>query len=127
VKFYLFLFFLSASYDIVLAQTMEKIILERKFSSQNHTDSILIKTAFFSPFRWYKQFVSNQDVPNACGFLPSCSEYSRQAFKKGGIFKGILATFDRLSRCNGKQSPLFYVYDPEKNKFLDDYATESLP
>jgi putative membrane protein insertion efficiency factor len=35
-----------------------------------------------------------------CRFYPSCSEYSRQAFLKYGLFKGFYLTIWRLVKCN---------------------------
>ncbi|MBU0545684.1 membrane protein insertion efficiency factor YidD [Patescibacteria group bacterium] len=35
-----------------------------------------------------------------CRFYPSCSEYSRQAIKKHGLFVGIPKAVWRILRCN---------------------------
>lgn len=35
-----------------------------------------------------------------CRFLPTCSEYSYEAFKKYGFFKGLYLSFRRIIRCN---------------------------
>lgn len=35
-----------------------------------------------------------------CRFIPSCSEYSKQAFGKYGFFKGLFKSFWRILRCN---------------------------
>jgi putative membrane protein insertion efficiency factor len=35
-----------------------------------------------------------------CRFSPSCSEYSKEAVQRHGIQRGLILTFDRLSRCN---------------------------
>ncbi|MDQ3098343.1 MAG: membrane protein insertion efficiency factor YidD [bacterium] len=40
---------------------------------------------------------------NACRFYPSCSDYTRQAIQKYGIFKGTYKGILRIVRCN----PLF--------------------
>ncbi|MBI3141376.1 MAG: membrane protein insertion efficiency factor YidD [Bacteroidetes bacterium] len=56
--------------------------------------------AFFGLFYFYKSFISSQD--NAvCNFQPSCSVYAVHAVKKKGALVGILASFDRLTRCTG--------------------------
>ena len=72
--------------------------------------------------RWmfvvYKNYVSSQDG-NHCSFYPSCSEYAVESIKKKGLIVGLLAAFDRLTRCNGL-SPENYpikkgthlLYDP---------------
>ena len=38
--------------------------------------------------------------PSSCRFYPSCSEYSIEALKKFGVFKGLWLSVKRLVRCN---------------------------
>lgn len=38
--------------------------------------------------------------PGNCKFIPSCSEYSKTAFKKYGFLKGSFISFKRILRCN---------------------------
>lgn len=47
--------------------------------------------------------------PPSCRFVPSCSEYTKQAVLKYGIFKGILLGGKRLIRCHPFQPG---GYDP---------------
>jgi len=35
-----------------------------------------------------------------CRFYPTCSDYSREVFKKYGFFKGFWKTIQRISRCH---------------------------
>ncbi len=35
-----------------------------------------------------------------CKFYPSCSEYTKQAIEKYGVFKGAFLGFLRILRCN---------------------------
>ena len=35
-----------------------------------------------------------------CRFCPTCSEYSKQAFEKYGVFKGFILANWRILRCN---------------------------
>ena len=35
-----------------------------------------------------------------CKFIPSCSEYSKQAFLKHGFIKGMFKSIWRILRCN---------------------------
>lgn len=35
-----------------------------------------------------------------CRFTPSCSNYSLEAFKKYGVFKGFWLTVNRIRRCH---------------------------
>jgi len=37
---------------------------------------------------------------SSCVFYPSCSEYSKQAIKKYGIFKGIYLGIKRIIKCH---------------------------
>jgi len=39
-------------------------------------------------------------LPQSCRFVPSCSEYSIQAFRKHGLIKGIWLTVNRLRKCH---------------------------
>ena len=45
----------------------------------------------------------------ACRFTPSCSEYTRQAIEKYGVFRGCLMGVRRICRCRPGGG---YGYDP---------------
>ncbi|MBW1971404.1 MAG: membrane protein insertion efficiency factor YidD [Thermoplasmata archaeon] len=47
----------------------------------------------------YQRFVS-PFLPNTCRFYPTCSEYSKLAFKKYGLFHGALKTVVRILKCH---------------------------
>ncbi|KAG0559328.1 hypothetical protein KC19_10G097000 [Ceratodon purpureus] len=49
--------------------------------------------------QFYKREISPL-LPGSCRFVPTCSEYGMQAFKKYGVVKGTILTAWRLSRCN---------------------------
>ena len=49
--------------------------------------------------RLYQKGISPY-LPSVCRYEPTCSEYSIEAIKKFGAFKGILLTVKRLLRCN---------------------------
>jgi len=90
-----------------------KIKAEVKKSNRNE-----YSLAFSGMFLFYKSFISSQDG-QSCSFTPSCSEYSILYIRKYGVVKGVLATFDRISRCNGSHDYLRDVttglnYDPVK-------------
>lgn len=38
--------------------------------------------------------------PSSCRFNPTCSQYSIQALKKYGIWKGTILTIKRISKCH---------------------------
>jgi len=37
---------------------------------------------------------------NSCVFFPSCSEYTKEAIEKYGVFKGIFLGTRRICRCH---------------------------
>jgi len=39
-------------------------------------------------------------LPSSCRFIPSCSEYTKQAILRFGFFKGTLKGIRRLLRCH---------------------------
>ena len=45
----------------------------------------------------------------ACRFIPTCSEYTKQAIEKSGIYRGCVLGIKRISKCRpgGK-----FGYDP---------------
>ncbi|MBO5833802.1 MAG: membrane protein insertion efficiency factor YidD [Alphaproteobacteria bacterium] len=45
----------------------------------------------------------------ACRFTPTCSEYTRQAIEKYGIFRGVWLGIKRISRCRPGGG---FGYDP---------------
>lgn len=47
----------------------------------------------------YQNFIS-QHFSADCLYDPTCSDFSKQAVKEYGLFKGGLLSFDRLNRCN---------------------------
>ncbi len=49
--------------------------------------------------RGYKRFVSPM-LPNACRFVPTCSEYAMEAIERHGAFRGSLMAAGRLARCH---------------------------
>ena len=59
-----------------------------------------------SPLGFYKQYISPIDG-DRCQMHPSCSEYAKQAVEEYGKLKGVLLTFDRLTRCGSD----LHLYD----------------
>lgn len=52
-------------------------------------------------------------MPARCRYVPSCSNYSIQAFKEFGLWRGGLLTAWRLSRCHPLGGPA-WSHDPPK-------------
>ncbi|GAV76575.1 Haemolytic domain-containing protein [Cephalotus follicularis] len=64
----------------------------------NEVNSIGVKVAL-SMLRFYKMEISPA-IPKSCRYVPTCSEYSMEAYKKYGVVKGTILTAFRLCRCN---------------------------
>lgn len=59
----------------------------------------MTKYIFIFAINLYRIFISPLIGPN-CRFLPTCSDYSIQAFKKYGTLKGGLLSIKRIIKCN---------------------------
>ncbi|GAU28036.1 hypothetical protein TSUD_264940 [Trifolium subterraneum] len=55
--------------------------------------------AALSILTFYKTQIS-PILPRSCRYVPTCSEYSMEAYKRYGFFKGSTLTVYRLCRCN---------------------------
>jgi len=125
IRFIIFPFLLLSS-NVLLAQHFHKEeiclsfftphpkpVYEFAKGGTNELDAL-----FSGLFLFYKYAISSQDY-NKCSFTPSCSEYGIMAVKKLGAVKGILATIDRLNRCNGL-SPENYEINLKELKLIDN-------
>ncbi|MDD3086979.1 MAG: membrane protein insertion efficiency factor YidD [Candidatus Omnitrophica bacterium] len=56
------------------------------------------------------QALSRWALPPSCRFVPSCSEYTKQAIVKYGLLKGILKGVRRISSCHPFSGR--FGYDP---------------
>ncbi|KAF4365133.1 hypothetical protein F8388_011063, partial [Cannabis sativa] len=61
-------------------------------------DNLGVKAAL-CVLKFYKSEIS-PILPKSCRFVPTCSEYSMEAYKKYGFVKGTLLTTWRICRCN---------------------------
>ncbi|MFN4122107.1 MAG: membrane protein insertion efficiency factor YidD [Flavobacteriales bacterium] len=87
---------------------------EYRVAKQNTNE---LESLFSGLFLLYKELFSSQDYMR-CNFHPSCSEYGMIAVKSKGAAIGMMATFDRLIRCNGL-SPENYEFDFDKLLLID--------
>jgi uncharacterized protein len=71
---------------------------DRDESSKDEEDTVTMKVAM-GLLDFYKREISPL-LPKSCRFVPTCSEYARQAYKKYGTSKGFVLTAWRLMRCN---------------------------
>lgn len=68
----------------------------------------ILSLPFIALIKIYQWILSPLLGPK-CRFTPTCSQYSLEAFKKYGVFKGFWLTVKRISRCH----PLGgHGYDP---------------
>tara|TARA_B100000212_G_C27047287_1_gene394151 strand:- start:227 stop:478 length:252 start_codon:yes stop_codon:yes gene_type:complete len=49
--------------------------------------------------KWY-QFLVSPLLGHSCRYLPTCSEYSIEALKTYGFFKGLLLALKRILSCH---------------------------
>ncbi|NMB39276.1 MAG: membrane protein insertion efficiency factor YidD [Firmicutes bacterium] len=63
----------------------------------NFISRVIVKLSLFIIFL-YQKLISPL-IPNRCRFVPSCSEYTKQAIARYGI-KGLLLGFRRILRCH---------------------------
>ncbi len=59
----------------------------------------MIRHFFIALTRFYQLFISPLKGPS-CRFLPTCSEYTRDAIAYYGAVKGLLMGAKRLARCH---------------------------
>lgn len=71
---------------------------ESKVDAEQDSSSAGVAIAI-KMLKFYKREIS-PILPGSCRFVPTCSEYGMQAFKKYGVLKGAILTAWRLSRCN---------------------------
>ncbi|MDO9575370.1 MAG: membrane protein insertion efficiency factor YidD [bacterium] len=58
-----------------------------------------MRTFFIIFLNIYQKMVSPL-FPPSCRFYPTCSEYTKGAILKYGVFKGIVLGIQRVLRCN---------------------------
>ena len=64
---------------------------------------IATRSLFVLPLLWLiraYQLAISPMLGNRCRFYPSCSEYSMEALRHHGLFRGLWLTVRRLGRCH---------------------------
>jgi putative membrane protein insertion efficiency factor len=59
----------------------------------------ILSLPFMALIKLYQWILSPLLGPK-CRFTPTCSQYSMEAFKKYGVFKGLWLTIKRIGRCH---------------------------
>lgn len=62
------------------------------------------------------QFAISPYFPPSCRFVPTCSQYSIEALKIHGPFKGLWLTIKRISRCHPWGGSGFDPVPPQKSQ-----------
>lgn len=69
---------------------------------------------------WLYQKAISPLFPGCCRFIPTCSQYAREAIIRYGVIKGSVLTFFRLLRCQplcrGGWDPVPEVWPSFKTK-----------
>ena len=77
-----------------------------------------MKRVLMALIRFYQKYISPMKRGGTCKYIPTCSEYARQAIEKHGALKGTVLAVWRLLRCNpfsqGGIDPVPEVW-PRKN------------
>ena len=68
----------------------------KRFSAMIEGFLIFIILSFI---KFYNFFISPM-LGIKCRFLPTCSEYSQESFKKHGLIKGVFYSLKRILRCH---------------------------
>lgn len=55
---------------------------------------------FFLGLIWFYRSAISPYTPRSCRYVPSCSEYSQQAIRKYGPFKGGYMALKRILSCH---------------------------
>jgi uncharacterized protein len=74
------------------------------------------------------QNVFSKHLSADCLFIPSCSEFSKQAIKEYGLLKGILLSIDRVNRCNriAAQDLRLSSPDAKTNRYPDPVSRHKM-
>jgi len=78
---------------------------------------------------FYQRMISPLQGGHVCNFSPTCSNYSRRAYRLYGPLWGTLMTFDRLERCNPGAWRIVNMYYPgiENERIADPPCNHHLP
>ena len=58
-----------------------------------------LRKIFVIPILLYQYLISPL-IPISCRFNPTCSQYSKEAIIKHGIFKGLILSIKRIIKCH---------------------------
>lgn len=79
------------------------------------TISRLLSQLLVLPILFYQHFIT-PFTPPSCRFVPTCSEYARQAILIHGPVKGLALAIWRILRCNPWGGSGYDPVPPKKDK-----------
>lgn len=82
---------------------------------------IFMKYLFIGLIKFYQKIISPLKPPT-CRFYPTCSQYSLEAFKRFGVFKGFYLSLLRILKCQPFHPGGF---DPVPEKIAKDRGSHS--
>ena len=59
-----------------------------------------MKRILLALIHFYQKYISPMKRGGSCKYIPTCSEYARQAIEKHGALKGSVLAVWRILRCN---------------------------
>ena len=59
-----------------------------------------MKRILLALIRFYQKYISPMKRGGTCKYIPTCSEYAKQAIEKHGALKGTILAVWRILRCN---------------------------
>ena len=72
-----------------------------------------MKKILVRAIEWYQKQISPHSRP-ACRYIPTCSQYAKEAIQRFGALKGTYLALRRVLRCNPFGS---FGYDPVPEGF----------
>lgn len=59
-----------------------------------------MKKVLINIINFYQKYISKLKGKPCCIFIPTCSQYAKEAIIKHGAFKGSMLSIYRILRCN---------------------------
>lgn len=83
-----------------------------------------MKSAIQFALHGYKRWISPM-LPNACRFVPTCSEYAMQAVERHGVWRGTRLAVWRVFRCHPFARAGHDPVPPESRSSMHRYQSQS--
>lgn len=99
----LFCIIICCGFSIALSQNLPHGIVNHALAenAENSDSSGKLITLSGNLLIYAYKLIISEQLSADCNFSPTCSEFSKEAFKQFTFIKGLALTTDRLMRCNG--------------------------